>query len=79
MGGQSFVRYHRGIDFFFLIAEHIVKMSQYPSALHPSADDIKKMLACQVHFGTRNLDPNMERYIWKRRSDGVYLTCELRV
>jgi len=48
-------------------------MSQYPSALHPSADDIKKMLACQVHFGTRNLDPNMERYIWKRRSDGTYL------
>jgi len=31
------------------------------------------MLACQVHIGTRNLDPSMERYIWKRRSDGVFL------
>jgi len=31
------------------------------------------MLSCQVHIGTRNLDPSMERYIWKRRSDGVFL------
>jgi len=31
------------------------------------------MLACQVHIGTRNLDPSMSRYIWKRRNDGVHL------
>jgi len=31
------------------------------------------MLVCQVHIGTRNLDAANERYIWKRRSDGVYL------
>jgi len=31
------------------------------------------MLACQVHIGSRNVDPAMGRYIWKRRGDGVYL------
>jgi len=41
--------------------------------LNPSEADISKMLVCQVHVGTRNLDPAMERYIWKRRSDGVFL------
>jgi len=36
-------------------------------------DDIAKMLACQVHIGSRNLEPAMERYVWKRRNDGVFL------
>ena len=31
------------------------------------------MLAAQVHLGSRNLEPQMGRYIWKRRSDGVYV------
>jgi len=31
------------------------------------------MLACQVHIGTRNLDATNERYVWKRRSAGVYI------
>lgn len=31
------------------------------------------MLACNVHLGARNVNPKMERYIWKRRLDGVYL------
>mmetsp|Transcript_11347 Transcript_11347/g.31841 ORF Transcript_11347/g.31841 Transcript_11347/m.31841 type:complete len:308 (+) Transcript_11347:86-1009(+) len=48
-------------------------MAQYPKALHPSSEDIKMMLACQVHVGTRNVDPEMERYVWKRRSDGTYI------
>jgi small subunit ribosomal protein SAe len=48
-------------------------MSQVPAALNPREDDIQKMLACQVHIGSRNLEPSMERYIWKRRTDGVYL------
>jgi len=47
--------------------------NQYPGALHPSEDDIRKMLVCQVHIGTRNLDAANERYLWKRRSDGVLL------
>jgi len=46
---------------------------QFPAALNPKEDDISKMLACQVHIGSRNLEPAMERYIWKRRNDGVFL------
>lgn len=39
----------------------------------PSAEDMQMMLACNVHVGARNCDSEMERYIWKRRSDGVYI------
>jgi len=44
-----------------------------PAILNAREDDVQKMLACQVHLGSRNIDPAMQRYIWKRRSDGVYL------
>ena len=44
-----------------------------PPALRPSADDIVKMLAANVHIGTKNLEPQMARYSFKRRSDGVYV------
>ena len=40
-------------------------------ALRPHDEDILKMLACQVHLGSQNLDPNMQRYTYKRRSDGT--------
>eukprot|EP00657_Telonema_sp_P-1_P010728 TRINITY_DN52_c0_g1_i4.p1 TRINITY_DN52_c0_g1~~TRINITY_DN52_c0_g1_i4.p1 ORF type:complete len:254 (+),score=115.77 TRINITY_DN52_c0_g1_i4:126-887(+) len=37
-------------------------------------DDIQRMLACQVHLGTKNCDFQMERYTYKRRAqDGVYI------
>merc|ERR1711934_264701 len=37
-------------------------------------DDIQRMLACQVHLGTKNCDHQMERYTYKRRAnDGVYI------
>uniref|UniRef100_A0A6U3D8R6 Small ribosomal subunit protein uS2 n=1 Tax=Paramoeba aestuarina TaxID=180227 RepID=A0A6U3D8R6_9EUKA len=49
-------------------------MAQYPAAMHPSEEDMKMMLACQVHVGSTNLDPNMERYVWDRRkTDGRYI------
>jgi len=48
-------------------------MSQYPQSLKPSEDDIAKMLACQVHIGSRNSSRDMETYIWKRRADGVHV------
>jgi small subunit ribosomal protein SAe len=48
-------------------------MSQFPAVLNASEDDVQKMLACHVHIGTRNLDISMEQYIWKRRSDGIYI------
>jgi len=31
------------------------------------------MLACEVHVGTRNMEPQMARYMWKRRADGFYI------
>jgi len=48
-------------------------MSQFPAALNPKEEDIQKMLAVQVHIGSKNLEPAMERYVWKRRNDGVYV------
>jgi len=48
-------------------------MSNVPAILNPKEEDVQKMLACQVHIGSRNVDPAMGRYIWKRRGDGVYL------
>jgi small subunit ribosomal protein SAe len=47
--------------------------SQFPAALNPVEDDIKKMLVTAVHIGTRKLDPAMGRYVWKRRDDGVHI------
>jgi len=48
-------------------------MAQFPAALNPKEDDVAKMLAVSAHIGTKNLEPSMERYVWKRRSDGVHL------
>jgi len=31
------------------------------------------MLAAGVHLGTVNLDPMIEKYVWRRRRDGVHL------
>jgi len=36
-------------------------------------EDVKLMLAAQCHFGTLNVDANLERYVFKRRPDGVHL------
>jgi len=48
-------------------------MSQFPAALKPKEEDIAKMLAAGVHLGTKNLEPALERYVWKRRHDGVHI------
>jgi small subunit ribosomal protein SAe len=48
-------------------------MSQFPNALKPSEEDIAKMLACQVHLGSRNSNTAMETYIYKRRNDGIHI------
>lgn len=40
-------------------------------------EDLKLLLAAEAHLGTKNLDPNMERYVWKRRSDGA-CACRCR-
>ncbi|XP_021716581.1 40S ribosomal protein SA-like [Chenopodium quinoa] len=35
--------------------------------------DIQMMLAADVHLGTKNCDFQMERYVFKRRSDGIHI------
>ncbi|KAL1804112.1 hypothetical protein ACET3Z_032759 [Daucus carota] len=35
--------------------------------------DIQKMLAAEVHLGAKNCDFQMERYVFKRRNDGIYI------
>jgi len=48
-------------------------MSQLPAALQPKEEDIKKLLAVGAHIGTQNVDAEMNRYIWRRRPDGVHV------
>jgi len=36
-------------------------------------EDLKLMLAASVHIGTKNVNPNMARYVWKRRRDGIHI------
>jgi small subunit ribosomal protein SAe len=36
-------------------------------------EDVKLLLAANAHIGAKNCDANMERYIWRRRRDGVHI------
>ncbi|KAJ1687270.1 hypothetical protein LUZ63_018660 [Rhynchospora breviuscula] len=47
--------------------------TQAPRALSQKEQDIQMMLAADVHLGTKNCDFQMERYVFKRRSDGIYI------
>ena len=40
-------------------------------ALTQREQDIQMMLAADVHLGTKNCDFQMERYVYKRRTDGT--------
>jgi small subunit ribosomal protein SAe len=42
-------------------------------ALTQREADIQLLLAAQCHLGTKNCDYQMERYIYKRRNDGIYI------
>jgi len=44
-----------------------------PAVLHLKEADLQKMLVAQVHIGTLNLNPDMARYVFKRRNDGIHL------
>lgn len=33
-------------------------------------DEAMKFIVCETHIGTKNLDFQMENYMYKRRSDG---------
>ncbi|CAD5196092.1 small ribosomal subunit protein uS2y isoform X2 [Musa acuminata AAA Group] len=41
--------------------------------LSQKEEDIQMMLSAAVHLGARNCDFQMERYVYKRRSDGVHI------
>lgn len=41
--------------------------------MDPTEDDIRKLLACKVHLGTKNLVKQMERYVYARRKDGIHV------
>jgi len=43
------------------------------SALSLKEEDVKLFLTAQVHIGTHFCDPNMERYVFKRKHDGTYI------
>jgi len=36
-------------------------------------EDLKLLLTANVHVGTKNCDSQMERYVWRRRNDGVHI------
>jgi small subunit ribosomal protein SAe len=42
-------------------------------ALSLKEGDVKMMIAANVHVGTKNCNPQMKRYVWRRKNDGVYL------
>jgi len=48
-------------------------MSKGKTVLDPTEDDIRKLLACKVHLGTKNLMQPMERYVFARRKDGIHV------
>jgi len=48
-------------------------MSGGISSLTLKQEDVIKFLACSTHIGSNNLDFQMEQYVYKRRSDGIYL------
>jgi len=48
-------------------------VNQFPDSLAPSEEDVQRFLATSAHVGTQRLEPAMERYVYKRRSDGIHL------
>ncbi|KAI9104188.1 hypothetical protein K1719_023024 [Acacia pycnantha] len=44
-----------------------------PRELSQKEADIQMMLAAEVHLGTKNCNFQMERYVFKRRNDGIYI------
>lgn len=48
-------------------------MSGGIAKLAPTEADIQKLLAAQVHVGTKNVNDHMKAYIHKRRVDGVFI------
>ncbi|KMZ58633.1 40S ribosomal protein SA [Zostera marina] len=41
--------------------------------LSQEEQDVQMMLSAEVHLGTKNCNFQMERYVYKRRTDGIYI------
>jgi len=48
-------------------------MSRVPDVLKVTEEEIKMLLACQSHIGTKNGTKAMEPYVFKRRVDGIHI------
>jgi len=48
-------------------------MSGGLTVLSLKQEDVAKFLSCHTHIGSNNLDYQMEQYVYKRRSDGIYI------
>jgi len=48
-------------------------MSGGSSLLAPKEDDISKLLMSQSHIGSKNVNFQMKKYIYKRKSDGTHI------
>jgi len=48
-------------------------MGQFPEALDLKEEDVQLLLAASAHIGAQNVNPKMNRYVWKRRVDGVHI------
>ena len=48
-------------------------MSRALDVLQMKEEDVLKFLAAGTHLGGTNLDFQMEQYIYKRKSDGIYI------
>lgn len=48
-------------------------MSAGSPVLSIKQDDVVKFLACSTHLGTKNLNHQMQQYVYKRRGDGIFI------
>jgi len=44
-----------------------------PPVLSPKEEDVQYLLATGTHIGHKNVTKAMQRYVWKRRADGVHI------
>lgn len=45
-----------------------------PAPLSAQAEsDVQMLLASQAHLGTKNCTSSMERYVYRRRNDGIFV------
>ncbi|KAL3634989.1 hypothetical protein CASFOL_022043 [Castilleja foliolosa] len=60
--------FEQSIRFQLTWKEHLKEKS-----MSSMEKDIQMMLAAEVHLGTKNCNFQMERYVFKRRNDGIYI------